>query len=289
MNRLIAYRANEPERLRAAALSERSVLFPEVSDEDLAADAAPDQSGQPGQSGSRDITPKARWGVGYYIGGQPQVQRFAASPVQGLAALKGLRADVVLAQVAAPGAPSVPPYRYGPYLLGLHGEVPRLDVQQSELTQALPAFLHYNLRDHSAGERLLHLVCARLHQAAPEYLQDAGVPPEVAVAALAEVLHAVAGPGAGAQATASPLTMTMTNGDWLVVAQHGGPAIWYRPLAGVALGEGDARSESYRGVWAMGHPGTDPQSATAAGWKQIPADHALVVGSDITFQILPLS
>ncbi len=169
-------------------------------------------------------------------------------------------------------------------MLGLHGEVPKLDVQQSELTQALPAFLHYNLRDHSAGERLLHLVCARLHEAAPEYLQDPGLLPEVAVAALAAVLRAVAGPGAGAQKT---LTMTMTNGDWLVIAQQGGPAIWYRPLAG--LGEGEQRSDSYRGVWSLGRPDADPQSAAASGFKQIPADHALVVGNDVTFQILPLS
>jgi hypothetical protein len=84
--------------------------------------------------------------------------------------------------------------------------------------------------------------------------------------------------------------MTMTNGDWLVVAQQGGPAIWYRPLAGVT--DGEQRSESYRGVWALGQPNSsdqpDAQAAAAAGFKQIPADHALVVAGDVTFQILPL-
>jgi hypothetical protein len=106
---------------------------------------------------------------------------------------------MVIAQVGSAGSASVPPYRYGRYLLGLHGEVPKLGVAQSELTQALPAFLHSNLRDHSPGERLLHLVCARLHDAAPEYLSDPSLSPEIAVAALAAVLHAVAGPGAGFQ------------------------------------------------------------------------------------------
>lgn len=282
MDRLIAYRANEPERLRASLSTAREVLFPDITDDMLASEA----TGQAEPGGAPPAT-QLRFGVGYYIGGEPHVQRFAATPQQGFAALKSLRADVVIAQVGAPGTTSVPPYRYGRYLLGLHGDVPRLDVQQSELTQALPAFLHDNLRDHSAGERLLHLVCARLHEAAPEYLQDPHLSPEVAVAALAAVLHAVVGPGAGPQPAGKTLTMTMTNGDWLIVAQQGGPAIWYHPLAGVA--EGESRSDSYRGLWSLGQPTADSQVTSTHGWKQIPADHALLVGSDMTFQILPMS
>lgn len=284
MDRLIAYRANEPERLRLSLASERQVLFSDISDEMLASEA----TGLAGQSGEQPPAPSEllRWGIGYYIGGEPQVQRFAATLVQGFAALRALRADVVITQVGSPGSAHVPPYRYGRYLLGLHGEVPRLDVQQSEFTQALPPFLHDNLRDHSPGERLLHLVCARLHEASPEYLQDPNLSAEVAVAALSSVLHAVVGPGSGAQPASKTLTMTMTNGDWLVVAQQGGPAIWYHPLAGVA--EGEMRHESYRGLWALGQPTADGEIATARGYKQIPADHALVVGGDVTFQILPL-
>jgi hypothetical protein len=286
MNRLIAYRGNEPERLRAAFLAERSLLFPEAAEVDV---PEAEQRG-----------PTLRFGIGYYIGGEPQVQRFLATPAQGFASLRGLRADMVVAQVAAQTAASIPPYRYGPYLLGLHGEVPRLDVQQSELTQALPTFLHHNLRDHSPGERLLHLVCGRLHEVAPEYLADRGLAPEVAVAALAFVLQAVVGPapvaafvakgdgGAALAPTPSPtLTMTMTNGEWLVIAQRGGPTIWYKPLAGVV--DGEQPRDSYRGVWAMGHAGIDRMMAAERGFKQIPRDHALVITSDVLFQILPLS
>jgi len=295
MDRLIAYRANEPERLRASLLSERPVLFPDLSDEVLAEASGTDER-------PAEMPAKLRWGIGYYIGGEPHIQRFSATLAEGYAALKSLRTGVVIAQVGAPGTTSVPPYRYGRYLLGLHGTVPKLDVQQSELTQALPAFLHYNLRDHSAGERLLHLVCGRLHEAAPEYLQDPGLSPEVAVAALAAVLHAVVGPGAGPQPAERTLTMTMTNGDWLAVAQQGGPAIWYHALAGLkearAAFPGDGQgalpepaephSDSYRGIWALGRPNIDAQATATHGFKQIPADHTLVVASDLTFQILPL-
>jgi hypothetical protein len=280
MNRLVAYRANEPERLRAAFLAERAVLFPEAAEVDV-----PE---------AEQVGPALRFGIGYYIGGEPQLQRFTATPAQGFASLRGLRADIVIAQAADQGASTVPPYRYGPYLLGLHGEVPRLDVYQSELTQALPTFLHHNLRDHSPGERLLHLVCARLHEVAPEYLQDRGLAPEVAVAALAVVLQSVLGPAPLAESRpdsaagkALTLTMTMTNGEWLVIAQRGGPAIWYKALVGVV--DGEQARDGYRGVWAMGQASIDPQLAAQRGWKQIPADHALVVAHDLTFEILPLS
>jgi hypothetical protein len=290
MDRLIAYRGNEPERLRASLMAERAVLFPDLPEEALFADpASPEANAASGASGPA-AGPQLRWGIGYYVGGEPHVQRFSATLAQGFAALRALRADVVIGQVGSHGTP-VPPYRYGRYLLGLHGDVPKLDVQVSELTQALPSFLHYNLRDHSPGERLLHLVCARLHEAAPEYLTDPHLSPEVAVAALAAVLQAVVGAapphvGPGGQPAARTLTMTMSNGDWLAVAQHGGPAIWYQALAGV--GEGEQRSESYRGVWALGQPDADAHKNAAAGWKQIPQTHALVVDHDVTFEILPL-
>lgn len=296
MDRLIAYRANEPEGLRAALLAERAVLFPDVVDDmdEVGKEAKEPQSPPHGAVA-------LRWGIGYYIGGEPHVQRFAATPAQGFAALKELRADVVIAQVGGEGTASVPPYRYGRYLLGLHGELPRQGEGQAEPSSVLPGFLQHNLRDHSEKERLLHLVCARLHEAAPEYLEDVHLAPEVAVAALSAVLRSTLVPVAGAPSAKKPLTLTMANGEWLVVAQLGGPSIFYRPLlsvdpAGSALPgegsrlkmEGEPRAESYRGIFALGRSDVDAQTAMPRGFKHIPADHALVIGRDVTFQLLPL-
>ncbi len=99
MDRLIAYRANEPGRLRAALLLQRPVLFPEVPDEALLSEGqAAEEKGL-----AAEANVQLRWGIGYYVGGEPHVQRFFATFAQGFAALKALRADVVIAQVGAQG------------------------------------------------------------------------------------------------------------------------------------------------------------------------------------------
>jgi len=114
MSRFLAYRGNEPERLRLAVHSLRGVLFPDVPDEELLSDGAPEQplSGQ-----------KTRWGLGYYVGGEAHVQRFAALPAQGYFALRALRCEVALGQGSEAAADASPqqasPHRYGRLQLSL--------------------------------------------------------------------------------------------------------------------------------------------------------------------------
>lgn len=289
MERLIAYRANKPERLHAALLAKQTLLFPEVPQEALSTDSA---NSDPGQSGEQDTAAKLRWGIGYYIGGEPHVQRFVATLQQGIIALSALRADVVLAQ-AGPEDSAVSPYRYGRYLLGLHGPVPKLSG--AELFAPLPPFLQANLRDHSPAERLLHRVLGRLHDAAPEYLQDPALAPEVAVAALAAVLRSVGGASlstpASANSNPSPeasCSMTMTNGDWLIIAQHGASSIWYEDQALASKAPEKAETPGYRSLWALSRPDLDAANARQNECKPLPADSAWIVNSDLTSRILPL-
>ena len=66
MSRFIVFRGNEPERLRLAIHSQRSLLFGDISDEELLSDG----------STERPVTgTRTHWGLGYYVGGEAHVQQ----------------------------------------------------------------------------------------------------------------------------------------------------------------------------------------------------------------------
>lgn len=280
MTRLLAYRGNEPERLRIALSSLRATLFPDVSDEDLLTE---------GNADKQPSGPKTRWGLGYYIGGEPHVQRFAGMPLHGFTGLRALRSDVALLQRGDADAHNVPPYRYGRLLLSMQGTVPAPSLPPGSLSTVaplvpetsleLPAFLRRNLRDGSAGELLLHRFCARLYEADPEYLKDPRLPVEVALAVLSAVVPTIRGAG--------QLQVAVSNGDWLIVARRGSQPIFYRALNGVT--EVEQRFENYRGLFAIADPLLSPDAARAAGLTELSSDHALVVLPDLAVRAQPLT
>lgn len=284
MSRFFAYRGNEPERLRLAMHSLRSVLFPDVPDVELLSDGAAEQplSGQ-----------KTRWGLGYYVGGEAHVQRFAALPAQGFFALRSLRCETVLGHGSDAAADASPqkasPHRYGRLLLSLQAQPGTGSTMMalplgSVVTDApaddeieIPEYLQRNLRDGGAAELLLHRFCARLDEADPDYLSMPQLPSEVALA----VLAAVAPPsrsGASQQ-------LALTNGDWLIVARRGPSPVYYRSLQG--LYEGETHHESFSGFIAVSQSGLTDDAVRSAGLSELQSDQALVISSDLSLRAQP--
>lgn len=283
MSRFIVFRGNEPERLRLAIHSQRSLLFGDIPDEELLSDG----------STERPVTgTRTRWGLGYYVGGEAHVQRFAAAPAAGFAALRTLRCEVALAHgtdVAADDNPTLAsPHRYGRLLLAGQSQpgtgstvmaLPTGSVSTDvpfllERSLAIPEFLRKNLRDGGPAETLLHRFCARLHEADPEYLQAPQLPLELALAVLAAVVPPSLA-GASQQ-------VAISNGDWLIVARRGPVPLFYRQLSG--LTEGETRHESFRGVIATAQPHLSREAALAAGLTELASDQALIITADLSLR-----
>lgn len=288
MNRLIAYRSSAPERLRTVLRSHPEAL-PGAGGRSGGADKTP----VPGEAEVKDApavpaSQLARWGVGFYVGGEALVQRWSDEAGRGLAAVLDLRSDNLIAQArfvqtgdpATQTSTAEPPFRFRGFTLAVQGELRGLGRERQTLNAELPDFLRVHLRGKSDAEALFYQFLLRLHEAEPSYLTRPELPAEVAVAALGQVLHTAGGSeedGPGAQHAA------LSNGRWLVVARRGPQPLWYRAVAG--LGEGE---EDFRAIFATADAAGDSRSAEA-GLVEVPDNYALIIGADLDFQILPLS
>lgn len=293
MNRLIAYRSSEPERLRTVLRSHPEAL--PGGGGSGGADKTPVPGESPSESGEsappRPPAQWARWGVGFYVGGEPLVQRWSDDAARGLSAVLDLRSDNLIAQArgakvgdaATQTSTAEPPFRFRRFTLAVQGELGALGHERQARAAELPDFLRAHLRGTSDGEALFYQFLLRLHEAEPTYLTRPELPAEVAVAALGQVLHAAAAPtetGAPAQHAA------LSNGQWLVVARRGPQPLWYRAVAG--LGDG---AESFRGIFAIATiaDGDAESRPPEPGLIEVPDNYALMISADLDFQILPLS
>lgn len=297
MDRLVAFYGNEPERLRAVLRLERAVLAGQAGRSDATpVPSSPEEGPAPGALApdGQPPEPRTRWGAGFYVGGEPLVQRYTDGEVQGLDAVKELRADTLLLQShgQAPGEAGggpVAPVRRGRLLLSLQtvGQGwPVPGTRRDESSTQIPAFLRAHQRSDSASERLLLALLARLHEAEPAYLSDPGLPPEVAVAALGPVLGTPPAEAGGAQ-------IALSSGRWLVVARHGTHPVFYRAFTGIT--DGDKSAEKFRGVLtvagsAYGGEGGDAaqEALLERGYQIVPENHALVVTSAHACLVMPL-
>src|ERR1700737_1479955 len=95
MNRLIAYRSSASERLRTVLRSHPGAI-------PGASGGARDKTPVPGEAAEGAAAGKpaqwARWGVGFYIGGETLVQRWSDEAPRGLAAVLDLRSSNLIAQ-----------------------------------------------------------------------------------------------------------------------------------------------------------------------------------------------
>ena len=285
MNRLIAYRSSEPERLRAVLRSHPGAL---------PGSSGSDKTPVPGDGAEGAVMANpnqwARWGVGFYVGGEALVQRWSDEAARGLSA----GARPALEQSYRPGAdgqrqrpgdpdldgraavslPSLQPGGAGRSVGAFPDRVAR--------TAELPDFLRSQLRGPSDAEAFFYQFLLRLHEADPGYLSRPDLPAEVAVAALGQVLHAAAGPSS-ADGVAPTQHAALSNGRWLVVARRGAQPLWYRALVGLGGGDDDFRAIlAIADTTGEGRPGD-------SGLVELPDNYALMVGDDVDFQILPLS
>lgn len=286
MNRLIAYRSSEPERLRTVLRSHPEAL------PGGGGSGGADKTPVPGESGEgavpRAPAQWARWGVGFYVGGEPLLQRWSDDAARGLAAVLDLRSDNLIAQArtaragdqATQTSMAEAPFRFRRFTLAVQGELGILAQERQARLGELPDFLRAPLRGTSCAEALFYEFLLRLHEAEPTYLSRPELPAEVAVAALGQVLHAAA---ATTEAGAPAQHAALSNGHWLVVARRGPQPLWYRAVAG--LGDGE---EDFRGIFAIADADAESRPPEP-GLIEVPDNYALMVSADLDFQILPLS
>jgi hypothetical protein len=295
MNRLLAFRASEPERLRTV-LARHAGVLPGAAPSDKT--PVPGQEAPPRREGS------LHWGVAFYLGGEPLVQRFTDEAARGAAAPSEIRTDHLLAQcspvvadaAARAGQPAAqrpaslaqphaiaPPVRYRRFLFAAQGDLSLLGKEREARRAALLPALASNLRGDGDEELLFHGLLQRMHEADPSYLDDPELPFTVAVAALGQTL-ALAGAG--------PQHAALSNGQWLAVARRGAAPLWYRAVSGLSKegpesagapsGDGD---DGFRAVVAFADLDAP---AGGSGLTEVPDGHALVIGPDMALQIVPL-
>lgn len=206
MARLFAFTCNDPVRMKTALVDLRAVL--------TADEAA------------------HGYGVASYQGGEVLLQRQPKpqAPVDFVEVLKPVVAEVVVGNLASPGAPpateNTPPFRYRSWVFGASGKLTDVAATAQALAEAAPAFLARHQRGVSTGERLFAALLAQLH--AVGALDDAE--PTMAHAALAirRLVRAIDAAQAERGEPAYTGALVLTNGRFLLAARLGAPVGWLR-------------------------------------------------------------
>lgn len=282
MSRLVAYMGSDPERLSAVLQQHRDLL-------------------QGAASGPADTV--CSLGVGFYQGGEVLLQRRPrlSGGTDLFEGVKDLRTDVFLAQLqdGVPGklakSENTPPYRFRSWLMAPSGPLRGFEKLQEALSQSLPDFLRRNIRGQTPGEQLFHLYLAALHEAGRSQLEDANLPPELALRALSSALSRVTQLAREKDVDLGPLQIALSNGRLLVVAQTSAAApLWFQRLAGLP----EKQNEHLRGVLVIGTgsgigpdgtPAPDGKADGKVALEPLPVDHALLVGRDLQIRIVPLN
>ena len=189
MSRLLAYIANDPQRIRCALHLGRDALRAGIP-------TAPVSPGA--SSGAAAVTPVDSWGFGFHQGGEVLLQRRprpAEGPLDFYQLLGDLRSDVLVghmrrATVGAVKHENTHPFRFRQWVFAHHGTVggnaATFADARDTILGAIPDFLRRNIRGETDSEHLFHLFLGQLHKAGK--LDDSLVPPEVAGHALSEAV-----------------------------------------------------------------------------------------------------
>ena len=214
MSRLLVLRSSEP--VRARGLFQRVVgLVPPAA----LVDAVP---------GGDDAPPVASKAVqhdqGFYIDGEPLIQRSRPDELAAYRATANLRTNQILSVVGEPPLLQGV-FRYRQFLCAVMGQL-QPAAARSQHTADLPMLLRDNLRGRSEAELFFHGLLSNLHDADPAYLTAAELTAEVAVAVLAKVLRQAvpdeAGPG---------VVAALSHGDLLVIARRGKSSLRYQVVS----------------------------------------------------------
>lgn len=261
---LLACRTNQPEKLRVV-LSVCRPFLPGGTGGDSASTPIP-AGDAPASLPPVPQAPPQRYGNAFFVGGEPLVQRLLAE--SNARALSGIRSTVFFGQGygkegqggdgPTPGA-LCGPFRQGRLVLALDGGLGLSDSTKTELAEQLPDNLRISLRSRpiEEAELVLAMFWARLQYADPEYLTTPDLPPTAVVSALGQVLESCLQSGIAAGDDPAALTVSVSDGRFLVVARRGLQPVYYGEVgaaeapepvevAGAAGAAGAAKSDDQR-------------------------------------------
>jgi len=280
MSRLLAYIANDPQRIRCALHPGREALRHEAAD-----------------------GPLDGWGFGFHGGGEVLLQRRPrqhSGELDFYELLGDLRTDVLIghmrkATVGIVKNDNTHPFRFRSWIFAHHGTVGRWEAVRAGLLEEIPDFLRRNIRGETDSEHLFHLFLGQLHRAGK--LDDAHVAPEVAGRAMAEALAVcdrLVGDGS------STLNMAASNGRILLATARGAP-LHCSQISGIH--ECPVCKETPSGSGAMRHSarpfehdhlravvlvGDDGLAAPRAPWTTVPEGSLVTVSHELRLEIAPL-
>lgn len=214
MSRLLVLRGSEPLRVRGL-LSQFASLFPDAA----LFDAAPQGEEMPTKTGkpvSHDL--------GFFIDGEPLIQRGKTDEVSAHRALFSLRTDHLM---SVTGGPAVLQgvFRFGSFLCAVAGQL-HSNSSIVQHTADLPLSVRSNLRGRSEVELFFHHFLSRLHDADPAYLSLVELPAEVVVASLCKTLR-----HASPVEPAAGILAAVSHGDSVVLASVGRASLCYKQNA----------------------------------------------------------
>lgn len=201
---------------------------------------------------------------GFYIDGEPLIQRGKTDELSAYRATANLRTDQLLSVIGEPPLQQGV-FRYRQFLCAVMGQLQPTQAR-AQHTADLPMQLRDNLRGRSEAELLFLELLGNLHDADPAYLTTSELSAEAAVAVLAKVLHKVVPDETGVGVVAA-----LSHGDMLVIARRGQSSLRYQVVS-----EGPTPAQSQKVALAVAEVG----SPTLAGEASVvPDGKALVLAA----------
>lgn len=293
MSRLLAYIANDPQRIRCALHAGREALREAAS--------------------GGAVSAIDSWGFGFHQNGEVLLQRrprHAGAPVDFYALCAEVRTDVLIghmrhATVGATKNENTHPFRFRQWVFAHHGTIgaaageidadalTRFAALRGALLEHIPDFLRRNIRGETDSEHLFHLFLSQLHKAGK--LDDALVSVEVAGRALAETIQLcdeVAGHGAWTADCAA------SNGRILLASARGAPMHTYQvsgirecpvcreaPIDASRAGTRPFEHDHLRAVVLVAD---EALAEPRPPWREVPPGSLVTVNHELQLRITPL-
>jgi hypothetical protein len=272
--KLFATMCNQPQRLAAALAPVRNALI------------AP--------------APVSRWGFGYTSGGDVLLVRTPKSsdrPVDLAGPLAEIATDCAIAIAVrddrpggAVGTDNTPPFRFRRWMFAQTGLATSTEFDEiaPRLLAHVPDYLRRNLKGRTPSELIFHVFLAMLHDEGS--VDDPNLSPTATRRALAATRRLL---GLELDRAGKPMQslgcVALSNGRSMVVARTGDEPLRLRRLW--VVDERGERDGTFRGVLLVsGEPDAkDAKDADKTGFEVLPAERAVLVSRDLSFQLTELT
>jgi glutamine amidotransferase len=266
------------------------------------------------------------WGLGFYQTNEVLLQKRPRAPVGAVdlyALLRELRADVILGHARAAGSrpdsadtkaagrsENTPPFRFRSGLFasvaedragvlsdGAIANSAAAAAVRAALLERVPDFLRRNVRGDTASERLFHVLLTALRDAGKLEEPRAGDVRDAIVKTLAALDEVCARTDLPPPA----LALAVTNGQTMIAVSRGTPLV-LREVAGITdcpvcrepetagRRPRPVNHEHLRSVLLLSRtPEAATPSAELEGFRLVPANSVVTVGSDLVLGIEPLA